>query len=323
MGGSTSTSPESPRWDPLARELQALRASAGEPSFAEIARRISEHRLAQGASAHAARVARTTVYDAFRTGRARVNVDLVRDITAVLGGSVADVDTWISRCREGAGVAAEPARPPAAPQTWPTEQPDPTPAPTRVRLVALLLVACLGVNLTGRVFVDFLDLPVHLDMVGTAIAAIALGPWRGAAVGAATNLVGALASGTDSIPFLAVNVAGALVWGYGARSFGLGLSLPRFLGLNVLVGVVCSLIAVPILLTLYGGTTQSGQDPITVTVLALTDHVAVAVGLANLLVSLVDKMISGFMALVFISALPATLRVGSRLVLAAPGPTPP
>ena len=305
---------ESSRWDPLALELQALRARAGEPSFAEVARRISEHRLAQGASEHAARVARTTVYDAFRTGRARVNLELVREIAVVLDGCERDVETWVRRCREPlAGEATAPPDPPAAAAL----------PPTSTRQYLVLMAACLGINLLGRMFVDFLDLEVHLDMVGTAIAAMALGPWRGAAVGAGTNLVGALASGPDSIPFALVNVAGALLWGYGARRLEMGRTLPRFFALNVAVGVLCSLVAVPILVLLYGGTTADGPEPITTTLLALTDQFVLAVGLSNLLVSLADKLVSGFVALVFISALPLSLRIGSCLVLAAPPPPSP
>lgn len=312
---------EGSRWDPLALELQALRTRAGEPSFAEVARRISERRLAGGASKHAARVARTTVYDAFRTGRARVNLELVREIVMVLDGCERDVETWVGRCREQlAGESTAAARPTerAAGPVATTALP-----PTSTRQYVVLMAACLGINLLGRMFVDFLDLEIHLDMVGTAIAAMALGPWRGAAVGASTNIVGALASGPDSIPFALVNVAGALLWGYGARRLEMGRTLPRFFALNLAVGVLCSLVAVPILVLLYGGTTADGPEPITTTLLALTDQFVLAVGLSNLLVSLADKLVSGFVALVFISALPLSLRIGSCLVLAAPPPPPP
>lgn len=294
-----------PRWDLLALELQALRLRAGDPSFAEIARRISETRLARGATLHAARVARTTVFDAFRTGRARVNLDLVREITAALGGSDVDVDDWVAR---------------SAPQPEPLEGVRATPVtPTPlVRDAVVLVVGCLVLNLLGRVFVDSLDLPIHLDMLGTAIAAIALGPWRGAAVGASTNVIGIFLSGAASLPFALVNVAGALLWGYGVRRLGLGRTLPRFFALNVVVGVVCTLLAVPILVLLYGGSAGDGQSPIADTILALTHQFTLAVGLSNLLVSLADKIVSGFVALVVISTLPAGLRLCSGLVLAAP-----
>lgn len=309
------------RWDPLALELQTLRTRAGDPSFAEIARRVSEQRLARGASEHAARVARTTVYDAFRTGRARVNLELVRDIGTALGGSDADVDAWIARCRHPQASEQPPEQPPEQSSAPERQQVESSVPPAGAREAALLMASCLAVNLLGRTFVDFLHLPIHLDMLGTAIAAIALGPWRGAAVGASTNVVGALLSGPASIPFAIVNVAGALAWGYGVRRFGLGRTLPRFLALNVMVAALSTLLAVPILVGLYGGSAGTGQDAITATFMALTDQLTVSVSFSNLLVSLADKVFSGFVALVVISTLPVGLRLGSRLVLSAPPPT--
>lgn len=44
-----------------------------------------DRRAAAGESPHAARVARSTVYDCFRTGRVRVNLALVREIATALG----------------------------------------------------------------------------------------------------------------------------------------------------------------------------------------------------------------------------------------------
>ncbi|WKN48438.1 hypothetical protein [Nocardioides sp. Arc9.136] len=308
------------RWDGLAEQLQALRRAAGEPSFAEIARRVAEQRLAAGADEHAARVARTTVYDAFRTGRARVNVPLVREIVHALDGDAALVDGWL---RAPAPVAAPVAAPVPAPVPAPAPA-DPAAQATepaeRVRPagVLLLMTACVLVNLLGRSFVDLLALPVYLDMVGTAVAAIALGPWRGAAVGLASNLAGTLSSGEESIPFALVNIAGALVWGYGARRLGLGRTLPRFLGLNAAAALVCTLVAVPILVLLYDGSTGHGEDAVSATFLAATDRLVVAVGAGNVLVSLGDKVISGFVALVAISALPPAVRAGVDLPL---GPT--
>ena len=111
-------------------------------------------------------------------------------------------------------------------------------------------------------------------MTGTAIAAMALGPCWGALVGGVTNLLGVASSGPASLPFGLVNVAGALVWGYGVRRFGLGRTLPRFFSLNLLVALVCSAVAVPILLLLFSGSTGHGQDGIGATILELSGFVA-------------------------------------------------
>ena len=125
-------------------------------------------------------------------------------------------------------------------------------------------------------------------------------------------------SGVASIPFALVNIAGALAWGYGVRRFGFARTLPRFFVLNLIVAVVCTLIAVPILVLMFGGTTGHGQDTITDMFFALTHTLFVAVGFSNMLISLAEKVLSGFMALVAVSALPASMRTGLPLVSAPP-----
>jgi energy-coupling factor transport system substrate-specific component len=305
-------SPSGSEWDLLAHHLQQLRLEAGEPSYGEIARRVARRRQEAGLGEHEARVARTTVYDVFRTGRARVNLELVREIVGVLGGHDVDVDQWVAQCRHPA-TSPEPL---ATPET-PMETPTPAWSPPSLRLVLVVMGLCVVANLVGRFLVVQLKLPIHLDMVGTATAAIALGPWYGAGVGLASNLAGASVSGPVSIPFALVNVAGALAWGYGVRRFAMGRSLPRFLGLNVVVALVCSALAVPLILW-YLGSVNHTQDFLTVTFLELTGVREAAVALANLAVSLGDKIISGFVALVACSTLPLALRRRTPLVLVSP-----
>ncbi|MCX6397080.1 MAG: hypothetical protein NTV23_11385 [Propionibacteriales bacterium] len=303
--GDQHVAPDSDRqaWDGLAAELQRFRSSVGNPSYAEIARRISVSREEAGLSAHAARVARTTVYDAFRSGRARPNFALVREIGQALGAGDEQIDAWIDRGRD-AGTGSAPVVVERA-------------APGKI---LVLVLACVAANLVGRELVDFLELPIYLDMIGTAVVALALGPWWGALVGGTTNVLGVVGSGWVSIPFGIVNIAGALVWGYGARRFGMGRSLPRFLLLNVIVAVACSLIAVPILVVLFDGSVGQGQDTITATFSHLTDRLVVAVGFSNMLTSLIDKLLSGFVALVVVTVLPAGLRIGLQMVAVAPAP---
>lgn len=308
-----ATRRDSSRWDPLAEELRHLRAQVGEPSYAAVAQLVMDRRIAAGQSPHSARLARTTVYDCFRTGRVRVNLGLVREIAAVLGADDGQVDEWVARCREHAEEQA--GQEPVAP---PPEQPAcPPPAPTR-RLLALVVVGSVALNLAGRGFQELLHLPVYLDMSGTAIAAMALGPWWGALVGVLTNVAGVAVSGQASVPFALVNVAGALVWGYGIRRFGFGRTLPRFFTLNLLVAVVCTTVAVPILLLLFAGSTNHGQDGIGATILALSDSTVLAVTTSNLLVSVGDKILSGFLALAVVAALPLSLRARTSLEMLGP-----
>lgn len=299
-------------WDNLIEELHALRRSAGEPSYGELARRIAVRRMEDGASEHAARVAKSSVHDAFRMGRSRINVAFVRELVVALGEDPSAVDGWVGRCH-----AAEPAE--QVPEiAGPAERTPAGHASSASRKHAVLLMAaCVLLNLLGREFVDFLHLPIYLDMVGTAVVAVALGPWQGVLVGGTTNLVGAVGSGWVSIPFALVNVTGALVWGYGVRKFGMGRTLPRFFVLNLLAALACSVVAVPILLALYGQSFRDGHDAIMQIVGQSIHSFTVAAGFSNLLTSLADKLISGFGALVAVSFLPLALRSRLPLVLTA------
>ena len=292
------------------QELHDLRRRAGEPSYADLARAVSDLRRARGLDEHSSRVARTTVYDAFREGRSRVNLTLVRDLATVMGASQGVVDGWLEVGADGQPAQpaqpAEPAEPAAAP-----------PGPSG-RLVVALVVAAIGANVLGRFLVDGLRLPVYLDMVGTAVVAIAIGPWAGAAVGVASNSLGVLSSGMPSLPFGMVNAAGGLVWGYGVRR-GMGRTLPRFLVLNVLVAVTCTAITLPILGLVYAGSIGHGEDTIVSNLEAAGRGFGLSLALGNLLASLADKTISGFLALVALSCFPWARRRGLDL-LAPPDP---
>lgn len=319
--------PAAGRWDALIAELHRLRESAGTPSYQTLARDLMAQRMAEGRDEHAARVAKSSVHDAFRYGRSRVNLVLVKELVRVMGGDPAEVDAWVARDRVPAAAPPPAAEPEPALVAADTVRTAGTAAETAaetavgsptLRQQLALVMACLLLNLGGRVFVDALDLPVHLDMVGTAVAAFALGPWRGAAVGAATNVVGVVGSGWISLPFAVVNVVGALVWGYGARRAGLGLTLPRFLALNAAVALACSAVAVPLLVLVSG--LREGRDVVARLVGESVDHLEAALALANVIASLGDKLLSGFVALVVVSALPVAFRAGCRLVAVDPAP---
>lgn len=304
MNDSDSSRPG--RWDVLVHRLRTLREEADQPSYAEIAQRVTALRIEAGERREAAGVARSSVYDSFRLGRVRLNLALVRDIALALGADEDEVREWIRSCRDSPTpvvdeVGADEAR---SGGSGPAE-PEIAPAPHRpsVRTVVLVLVGCVLLNLVGRELVDLLHLPLFADMTGTAVAAIALGPWRGAAVGGTTNVVGIIGSGGASLPFALVNVAGALVWGYGVHRLGMGRGLPRFLALNLVVAFVCSCIAVTVLLVMFGGSVGHGQDVVAERVAELTGSGTAAVLVSNIVLSVPDKLVAGFVALVVVSTL--------------------
>lgn len=88
-GESGTSAPPGPspaaNLDDLSVRLVELRQWAGRPSYAEIVRRIRQHRAARGLPEAEQRVGRVTVYDCFRPGRSRVDPDLLADIVRALG----------------------------------------------------------------------------------------------------------------------------------------------------------------------------------------------------------------------------------------------
>lgn len=79
--------------DELAATLGALREWAGSPSYAEIARRIRRQRAQRNLPPAEQAPGRVTVYDCFRRGRSRLDLDLVCDIVAALGAD-AQIPEW-------------------------------------------------------------------------------------------------------------------------------------------------------------------------------------------------------------------------------------
>lgn len=71
--------------DTIAAELRELRALDGSPSFTEIMKRAKAVRADRGLPDHEQAIARSTVYDCFRDGRRRIDVEAVTDVALALG----------------------------------------------------------------------------------------------------------------------------------------------------------------------------------------------------------------------------------------------
>ncbi len=179
--------------------------------------------------------------------------------------------------------------------------------------VVTLVPVAAALNIVGGTINTALKLPTFLDMIGTAVAAIVLGPWWGALVGVITNVGGSFINGPIGIPFALANVAGALVWGYGVRSFRMGSSLPKFFLLNIIVALVVSAVAAPIVIFVFGGSTGHSSDAITAAFAQAGNDLITSVFASNVIVSLADKIIAGFVGLSIIAALPANLTSGLTL----------
>lgn len=185
-------------------DLQELRSRADEISFGEITRRVTEIRLARGANPAAATVPRSTIYSMFKLGRTRIDPKLLREVALALEATPAEAEELAGRARDAwrehqqAMRGQDPQKPPTKPVTAePTAASEsdtaksatgfatavsdlPTPAGRlTANWQALLILACVVVNLGGLLFAKAFQLTVYTDMIGTAIAAILFGPWQG------------------------------------------------------------------------------------------------------------------------------------------------
>ena len=178
-------------------------------------------------------------------------------------------------------------------------------------VVAVIPVAA-ALNIVGGYINTILNLPIFLDMIGTMVTAVILGPWWGALVGAITNIVNSFISGPISLPFALCNVVGALVWGY-ANQWGWMKKQWSFFLTNIAVAFFVSLTAVPIYVFIFGGATGHFADVMTAAFLAMGQNLIVSVFSSNILVSLADKIISGYVGLAIIEALPENLTSRAQL----------
>jgi len=89
--------------DEVARGLVRLRVEAGSPSYAAIAASVARARADRGLPGSEQHVGRSTVHDAFRTGRRRLDPQLVGDIAGVLTGDPRAAELWAQRCRAAMG----------------------------------------------------------------------------------------------------------------------------------------------------------------------------------------------------------------------------
>jgi energy-coupling factor transport system substrate-specific component len=172
--------------------------------------------------------------------------------------------------------------------------------------VIALVPAAVALNIVGSYINTALKLPTFLDMIGTAVIAITIGAWWGALAGALTNTINGFISSPISLPFAACNVIGALIWGYGVR-WGMGKSLIRYFILACLTALGVSLMAVPIYVFVFGGATGHFSDMMTAAFVGMGNQLIVAVFSSNIIVSLADKIISAFIALAILEALPPML----------------
>jgi energy-coupling factor transport system substrate-specific component len=191
--------------------------------------------------------------------------------------------------------------------------------PGRLSPTYVLVFGALGaaINVVGGYAATATGMLLFLDAIGTCFVALVLGPWWGALAAVITGFVLVPVSGPGNILFTVVGAGAAITWGYGVRNLGLGRTATRYFLLNLLVVLVVSVLATPIVIYLFGGATGHPSDLITASLARLGPVGAVFAD--NILVNLVDKLLTGYLALAAALALPAHLIQGGAVLPAAAG----
>jgi len=120
-------------------------------------------------------------------------------------------------------------------------------------------------------------------------------------VGATTTLLGNLMHGDFTGTWFAlVQIVGAVIWAAGFRHW-FGRTHGRFLLLNLLVAVACSAVALPIVYFIYSGAASfAGGDAVFAALQGLGQGFGASLISMNLLTSIADKLLSGYLALLLL-----------------------
>lgn len=180
-------------------------------------------------------------------------------------------------------------------------QPNPT--------TLLLTVSALAVviNVVGGTLVAMLGIPfLFLDAVGTFLIAAMFGVRWGILVGIVSNLLLGITSGPSAIPFALVQVVIAIIVGGISNRWGYA-SIRSAAAAGLLVALIAPLVGTAIAVAVFGGLTGG---PVDIAVLWLEQAGQEAFGAAfwpRLGQNLIDKVISAFLVLAIIKAIPTTL----------------
>jgi len=164
----------------------------------------------------------------------------------------------------------------------------------------------IGVNVIGGLLASSLKLPVFLDTIGTILSAAILGPWWGALTGGLTNIIMALQNPMD-MWFAIVNIALGLIVGFISVKFGFQKWLVVLIA-GLIISVVAPIIGTTIATYVYGGLTGGGLDIFVGGLMKAGADVFTAAFIPRIGSNLVDKLLSVFVVMFVITALPKTLR---------------
>jgi energy-coupling factor transport system substrate-specific component len=174
-------------------------------------------------------------------------------------------------------------------------------------MIIVLIPLAVGINYAGKFFAEVLKLPLWLDSIGTVLAAMLAGPIVGGISGAINNIIYGLTVGPVSFIYALTSVGIGIVAGllYKAKMFENAF---RALISGLIIAVVATVISVPINVIFWEGQTGNVWGD---ALFAFLRSKNVGIWLASffdeLVVDLVDKVLTVFIAYGIFRALPKSL----------------
>lgn len=173
--------------------------------------------------------------------------------------------------------------------------------------VLVLIPVAVGINYAGKFFAEVLKLPLWLDSIGTILAAMLAGPVIGGLSGAINNIIYGLTAGPISFVYaltsVGIGVAAGLL--YKAKMFD--NAIKAFVS-GLIIALVATVISVPLNVVFWEGQTGNVWGDALFGVLRNKGfNIWIASFFDELVVDLVDKVLSAFIAFGIFKALPKTL----------------
>jgi energy-coupling factor transport system substrate-specific component len=171
----------------------------------------------------------------------------------------------------------------------------------------VLIPIGVGINFVGGTLVTVLKLPIFLDVIGTILVALLAGPWVAALTGLVTNLV-LVVSDPTLIAFAPVSVAIGLIAGFLALN-GWFKTYPKIVASGLIIMLTGVILSAPIVVLALGGVTSSpSRSAMTAFFLATGSNIWQSVFAVGVIVEIVDKLISVFVAVFVARAIPERYR---------------
>lgn len=175
---------------------------------------------------------------------------------------------------------------------------------------ASLVVIGIALNVVMGFVASLTGLPgIYLDLCGTILTALILGPWWGALTGMLTNITSTLISGSViGVPFCFVNALCGIVVGV-CRDYGLTKSWVKFIVTFALTCLVVSASASVIVVFLFGGATGAPQDVLVFALLSTTGlDMLAGVFIADIVGKPIDLLLEYLICFLVLRALPGEYR---------------